>query len=500
MSERSTFPLAGSALPAHSHASGMGSGSAVCLVVPPGLSEDAQVALPPRLEHDARDAQRPRRSGDSAHADDAAKPRTETRYVVTDGVATPIGRTWTRYTRLVRDGYDAIKAETWRAGEQGATWDETQWEFDHASGVNTAKQYADGSRISYDYTADGKKTRTTWVRGAWKQNAYNERNLVSGTTYSGTATPFVSYTYADSGAVATATLSDGTSCGYAYDDKLLTTNESVTVGGETFAVSRTYDKFRRALETAVVVTNVRHSAKVRLYDSEDRVCGYALTNAAGRSVSVSFFYDGLHVTDAIYSMPNGSSFSSKLTRERARKELVARRDYFFGGQSIYWYSTEYDLLNRPMNATDSVSLVREWRYNRSSELASATIGTNGFGYAYDTIGNRFWAAANAATNSYTANRLNQYTAIPVGANPVYDADGNMTCDGTFDYAYDAENRLVSVTSAVETNGAIRVLNAYDHRNRRICKTVQRLRSTVAPPPSPPVGIHEWEPQETHTFV
>ena len=59
---------------------------------------------------------------------------------------------------------------------------------------------------------------------------------------------------------------------------------------------------------------------------------------------------------------------------------------------------------------------------------------------------------------------------------------------------------MSATSAAETNGAIRVLNAYDHRNRRIRKTVQRLHSTIAPPPSPPVGIHEWETQETHTFV
>ena len=58
--------------------------------------------------------------GDSAHADDAAKPRTETRYVVTNGAAAIVGRTWTRYTRLVRGGYDAIKAETWRTGAQGA--------------------------------------------------------------------------------------------------------------------------------------------------------------------------------------------------------------------------------------------------------------------------------------------------------------------------------------------------------------------------------------------
>ena len=31
-------------------------------------------------------------------------------------------------------------------------------------------------------------------------------------------------------------------------------------------------------------------------------------------------------------------------------------------------------VKRPTNATDSVSLVREWLYNRRSELTSATVG------------------------------------------------------------------------------------------------------------------------------
>ena len=416
----------------------------------------------------------------------------------------PLGRTVSTSGDAypILSGFDSAGRKThgFTTRNSGATWDETQWEFDPASGVNTAKEYADGSRVAYSYTDNGKKTRTTWARGVWKQHVYNVRNLVSGTTYSGTATPSVAYTYADSGKTASATLSDGTSYAYGYDDRLLNTNESITVVGEAFSVNRTFDGFRRAQETAVVVTNVQHSAKVRLYDSEDRVCGYALTNAAGRGVSVSLAYDGSYVTNTVYTLPNGSIFSARLSREAGRRNLVTRRDYFFGGQSIYWYSTEYDLLNRPTNATDSVSLVREWLYNRRSELAAATVGADSYGYAYDSIGNRLWSAANAVTNSYTANSLNQYTAVSSGANPVYDADGNMTGDGTFAYAYDAENRLVSVTSAAETNGAIRVLNAYDHRNRRIRKTVQRLNSNIAPPPSPPVGIHEWETQETHTFV
>ena len=163
-------------------------------------------------------------------------------------------------------------------------------------------------------------------------------------------------------------------------------------------------------------------------------------------------------------------------------------------------------VKRPTNATDSVSLVREWLYNRRSELAAASIGTNLYGYSYDTIGNRLWSAANVATNEYAANALNQYTSVG-GSAPdapqttfAYDADGNMTRDGRFLYSYDAENRLRSITARSATNGSLRVLNAYDHRNRRIRKTLQQLHLSVAQPPALPVEIREWQTLETHTFV
>ena len=164
-------------------------------------------------------------------------------------------------------------------------------------------------------------------------------------------------------------------------------------------------------------------------------------------------------------------------------------------------------LSAATNATDSVSLMREWLYNNRSELAAASIGTNLYGYSYDTIGNRLCSAANLATNTYVANALNQYASVgrgvldpPQTSALIYDADGNMTRDDRFLYSYDAENRLRAVTSRSMTNGALRVLNAYDHRNRRIRKIVQRLHSTNAPPPAPPTGTDEWLTLETHTFV
>ena len=67
-------------------------------------------------------------------------------------------------------------------------------------------------------------------------------------------------------------------------------------------------------------------------------------------------------------------------------------------------------------------------------------------------------------------------------------------------AYDAENRLMSATHAALTNGAVRVLNAYDHRHRRIRKTVQRVTVSMPPAPSPPSETYEWNTVATHTYV
>ena len=86
-------------------------------------------------------------AGDSSHDDDSARPRVETRYVVTNGVAAVIGRTWTRCTRLNRDGYAAIKRETWRTSTQDATPDFSTFQ---PSNLSTSIAYS--YEITYAYT------------------------------------------------------------------------------------------------------------------------------------------------------------------------------------------------------------------------------------------------------------------------------------------------------------------------------------------------------------
>ena len=71
----------------------------------------------------------------------------------------------------------------------------------------------------------------------------------------------------------------------------------------------------------------------------------------------------------------------------------------------------------------------------------------------------------ASTTSYTANSLNQYTAV--GAiTPTYDTNGNLTSDGTYTLGYDAENRLVSASGAGNT-----AAYTFDAQGRRKTRTV-----------------------------
>ena len=92
-------------------------------------------------------------------------------------------------------------------------------------------------------------------------------------------------------------------------------------------------------------------------------------------------------------------------------------------------SYTYDEIGRPLTrrtARNAGTVNDSFGYNTRSELISATVSGNDYAYSYDNIGNRAMAqeAAETAT-AYTANNLNQYTAVG-DFTPTYDAAGNQT--------------------------------------------------------------------------
>ena len=128
-------------------------------------------------------------------------------------------------------------------------------------------------------------------------------------------------------------------------------------------------------------------------------------------------------------------------------------------------SYAYDQLNRPLTAN--------WSPVPAQTTPTATSAT--FGFTYDATNRRigqsatdnsWWSYPATATNvSYSANNLNQYTAVGA-VTPSYDGNGDLTYDGTFSYGYDAENRLVSASGA-----GLSASYAFDAQGRRKSKTV-----------------------------
>ena len=119
-----------------------------------------------------------------------------------------------------------------------------------------------------------------------------------------------------------------------------------------------------------------------------------------------------------------------------------------GATRAYEYTTTPE--NLISQIVESVSVgpppwpVQTWDYfpDDADRLlnANSSVGTP-FGYAYDVADN----ITSQQGKTATYNALNQIKTFD-GQAFVYDANGNLTDDGTRKYGWDAENRLVSITT------------------------------------------------------
>ncbi len=94
-------------------------------------------------------------------------------------------------------------------------------------------------------------------------------------------------------------------------------------------------------------------------------------------------------------------------------------------------------------------------------------------------GARAWghvASVDETTSHGAANNLNQYVSVTQGASPsvtlTHDADGNLTGEGTWTFAYDAENRLRTANRA-----GTAAMHLYDPLGRRQAKVVNRVTTS-----------------------
>ena len=421
----------------------------------------------------------------SYYAGDASSPyRTE-------------GAVYPTATALDADGY-GTELRTWRDGSGQP--DITRWHYESLSGLVTNKVYADGHGPAYMYMAGGRLASRVWARGVTSAYTYadTEEGNVQSVNYSGT-TPDVTNRYDLSGR--RVSVDDGAgSRSLSYDSK-------GRLGAETnslAAITRHYDSMGRDAgydldlpEFAVGSFAVRYG-----YDSAGRlnqvisVCN-GLTNIFGYS-----FAEG---TRLVVGMTNSTGFGWSRGYEPYRN-LITAVSNFWNTSTISSFNYVNDVLGRRtlrIDTAPTLSATNVFAYNHRSEVTNAAMDAATYGYAYDDIGNRQTSSVNAVSSSYTANSLNQYTAITgvLACSPTYDLDGNMTWDGKYVNSWDGENRLIrSEPSGIATNGALLVENSYDYQNRRFKKTVKQLSGRGAGYPMDPSQPGTWNVIETRKYI
>jgi RHS repeat-associated protein len=144
----------------------------------------------------------------------------------------------------------------------------------------------------------------------------------------------------------------------------------------------------------------------------------------------------------------------------------------------YGYSQDSDVLYR-QNLVDA-ALSELYGYDSLHQLTSYQQGTlnsthdglvgtatNSQSWSPDALGNFTSVTTNGTTQTRTANQQNEITSISGTGAVTYDANGNITADGSGNtFVYDAWNRLV----AVRNGGTTVASYSYDGLGRRITET------------------------------
>lgn len=240
-----------------------------------------------------------------------------------------------------------------------------------------------------------------------------------------------------------------------------------------------YDPFGRLNTVAWDIGNQADTAAYTYVPDSDLLAGY--TTAGGQVTS----YTWEDHRDLKTSVANAHS-TALISEYAYGNDPLGRRTFVKNtGQAF-----TQDAFNRyDYNSRNEVIGSERYLGNDIEDLTTPVAPEQRL-YQYDPIGNRETAATGTAPAiDYTANSLNQYTAV--GARSLsYDADGNLIEKDGMTCTWNAENRLTSVAPASPSDGDTRVGFVYDYQGRRVKKTVYTYDAFIP----------EWTETTTRLFV
>ena len=403
-------------------------------------------------------------------------------------------------TYPVRYTYDIFgnktSMTTFREGfvpDASASGDTTTWLYDIASGAMTNKLYADGKGPSYAYTPDGKLSRRTWARGIVTDYSYDNWGSLTNTVYSDN-TPTVSLTYDALGRQTEAHDAAGITT-FLYDSFGSITNETVIGVAGTNTIIRHWDNFGRSLGYSLVglaVPSEPNRQSTLAYDpatgrlSSMQIPSEQSNNPDNQTIR-QFSWNYLPGSDLKSSLAYPNGLTASWTYD-ANNQLLQVCNAF-PTNVISQYDYTYDAAGRRVACGKSGSAfaqndIVDYGYNNRSELTNAVAAIDAdyrYSYAFDDIGNRETSSERGTNSVYTANQLNQYTAVDDFA-PQFDDDGNQTliktATGIWSVTYNGENRPILWTCLLSNNQTITnqtiISMSFDRMGRRVTKNAKRF--------------------------
>jgi RHS repeat-associated protein len=276
---------------------------------------------------------------------------------------------------------------------------QTQWNFPSPStpGLASTTDYE-----SYGYDANSNRTSMRKRDGQIISYTYDALNRVASKDLPGTAADVT----------------------YAYDLRGLPLSASFATSGQ--SVSNAYDNMGRRTTATTMVGGTTRSLTYQYDANGNRT---RVTHPDGQYFTTD--YDGLN--RAKLMTENGVTSIATITYDtQGRRNGMSR-----GAVATY----AYDPVSRLSGLTHDLSgtvhdLTLGFGYSPASQIVMKSASNDAYAYR----GNY------NITRAYASNGLNQYvTAGPASFS--YDANGNLTSDGSITFLYDTENRLVSASGA-----------------------------------------------------
>jgi YD repeat-containing protein len=401
------------------------------------------------------------------------------------------------------------------------------------AGRIASRTWARGTNTTYSYNNAGDLAAITFNDGgtAGVSFGYDRRGQQTSVVQGGTAT--LSRAYNDAGyplsEVWTGGFLDATSVTNGYDHLLRRTNVIALTGGTTVLAGFTniYDLASRLLR----VSDLNNNSATYSYLANSPLVEQVVFQQNGTArMTTTRQFDLLNRLTSISSAPfasfayayNSANQRTAVTNIDASRwvfgydplgQVTSGKKYWNDGSPVAGQQFEYgfdDIGNRTTAATGGDPWGRflrraSYAANNLNQYTSRTIPAG-----VDVLG----AATNAATvtvNDQPTSRKSDYfrvelslmnTSAPVwlsitnlavlanGSNPdivsnkvgglfipqspeafSYDADGNLTQDGRWDYTWDGENRLIRMVTRTAVGPQQRVEFGYDFQGRRVSKKV-----------------------------